>query len=197
MLTHIVDALARSNPPSGLIFKGGTALRLCFYEEFRYSADLDFSLRETTSEEARQAIEQSLARCKEDIGLSHLELDPHDEERIEYEGPLGARRRLKLNIADDELVIEVCERILIRRYEDQTDPPPSLLVYITEFFQKLSPLMDTPVRADSPWVTEVPNEIFSDGASAPKARRQDLRTLNDTIVGWALTQPAWLAGQPA
>jgi predicted nucleotidyltransferase component of viral defense system len=41
VLSHIVDALARSNPPQGLVFKGGTALRLCFYEEFRYSADLD------------------------------------------------------------------------------------------------------------------------------------------------------------
>jgi len=68
---------------------------------------------------------------------------------------------------------------------------------ITEFFSKLSPFMDAPVRADSPWVTEVPNEIFSEGASAPKARRQDLRTLNDTLVGWALTRPAWLAAQLA
>lgn len=68
---------------------------------------------------------------------------------------------------------------------------------ITEFFARLNPFMDAPVRADSPWVTDVPNEIFSEGASAPKARRQDLRTLNDTIVGWALTQPAWLAVEAA
>lgn len=68
---------------------------------------------------------------------------------------------------------------------------------IAEFFGKLDPEMDVPVRGDSPWVTDVPAEIFSEGASAPKARRQDLRTLNDTIVGWALTQPAWLAGQRA
>jgi hypothetical protein len=68
---------------------------------------------------------------------------------------------------------------------------------ITEFFSRLAPFMDVPVHADSPWVTEVPGEVFSEGASAPKARRQDVRALNDTIVGWALTQPAWLAAQPA
>jgi hypothetical protein len=62
----------------------------------------------------------------------------------------------------------------------------------SDFFAKLSPLMDAPVRGDSPWVTEVPSEIFSEGASAPKARRQDLRTLTDTISGWGLTQPVWL-----
>jgi hypothetical protein len=66
---------------------------------------------------------------------------------------------------------------------------------IADFFRKLNPLMDAPVKTESPWVTEVPNEIFSQNASAPKARRQDLRQLNDTIVGWALTQPAWLTEQ--
>lgn len=64
---------------------------------------------------------------------------------------------------------------------------------ITEFFGRLSAWMYAPVREDSPWVVEVPNEIFSAGASAPKARRQDLTELTNTIVGWALTQPAWLA----
>ena len=68
---------------------------------------------------------------------------------------------------------------------------------ISEFFQRLSPWMYAPVRDDSPWVAEVPNEIFSPGASAPKARRQDLIALTNTIVGWALTQPAWLAAELA
>lgn len=68
---------------------------------------------------------------------------------------------------------------------------------IADFFRQLDPLMDAPVRADSPWVTEVPDQVFSEGASAPKARNQDLRTLNDTIVGWALTRPAWLAAAAA
>jgi predicted nucleotidyltransferase component of viral defense system len=26
-----------------LVFKGGTLLRLCYFEDYRYSADLDFS----------------------------------------------------------------------------------------------------------------------------------------------------------
>jgi DNA-sulfur modification-associated len=68
---------------------------------------------------------------------------------------------------------------------------------IADFYARLNPHMDAPVRPDGPWVMEVPNEIFSEGASAPKARRQDLRVLNDTIVGWALTQPAWLAASAA
>lgn len=68
---------------------------------------------------------------------------------------------------------------------------------IAEFFRKLNGFMDAPVKAESPWVTEVPNEIFSEHALAPKARRQDLRQLTDTIQGWALTQPSWLVVQAA
>jgi hypothetical protein len=67
---------------------------------------------------------------------------------------------------------------------------------VADFFAKLDPLMDVPVRAESPWVTDVPGEIFSEGASGPKARRQDLRALTDAIVGWALTAPAWLVAEP-
>ncbi len=67
---------------------------------------------------------------------------------------------------------------------------------IADFFRQLSPFMDAPVKADSPWVTDVPSEIFSENTSAPRSRRQDLRQLNDTIVGWGLTKPAWLTRQP-
>lgn len=45
VLTHVIEALAQLQPPSGLVFKGGTALRLCFYEDYRYSADLPGALQ--------------------------------------------------------------------------------------------------------------------------------------------------------
>lgn len=36
-------------------------------------------------------------------------------------------------------------------------------------------------------------EIFSEGSTAPRSRRQDLRQLTDTISGWAIDTPAWLS----
>ena len=65
---------------------------------------------------------------------------------------------------------------------------------IAEFFAKLNAHMAGPVAANSPWVTEVPGEVFSEGALAPKARRQDLKLLVDTIVAWAKNTPTWLDG---
>ena len=40
----MVTAIAQQAAEHGLVFKGGTALRLCDSEDYRYSADLDFSL---------------------------------------------------------------------------------------------------------------------------------------------------------
>jgi hypothetical protein len=56
---------------------------------------------------------------------------------------------------------------------------------VTEFFRKLAPHMDGPVTENSIWVTEVPDDIFTPGAFAPRSRRQDLKGLRDTLVSWA------------
>jgi hypothetical protein len=63
---------------------------------------------------------------------------------------------------------------------------------IADFFKKLSVQMDGPLSEKSVWVSEVPGEIFSPGALAPRSRRQDLRSLVDTIKAWAKKPPEWL-----
>jgi predicted nucleotidyltransferase component of viral defense system len=44
ILSHVLSAIATSGQAERIVFKGGTALRLCYFEDYRYSADLDFSL---------------------------------------------------------------------------------------------------------------------------------------------------------
>ncbi len=74
VLTHIVDSLARVDESRGLVFKGGTALRLCFYEDFRYSADLDFSLEELETPQALAVIRAVLRLAADSIELPILEI---------------------------------------------------------------------------------------------------------------------------
>lgn len=68
---------------------------------------------------------------------------------------------------------------------------------VTEFFRRLAPHMAGPVAEDSIWITEVPDDIFTNGAFAPRSRRQDLKGLRDTLVGWAahVTPPAFLTAK--
>ena len=61
---------------------------------------------------------------------------------------------------------------------------------IQEFFSKLAPFMDAPIKKESPWMEA---GVFSVGATAPKARRQDLEALARTTIRWAREMPKWLA----
>lgn len=63
---------------------------------------------------------------------------------------------------------------------------------VTEYFQKLAPSMVGPVEPGSIWIEHVPNNIFSVGSLSPRSRRQDVRTLHDSLVSWGKDNPVWL-----
>ena len=116
VLAHIVAALGAIDASHGLVFKGGTALRLCYFAEYRYSADLDFSVVGGDLESAYATIEVALASVTGAIDA--LRLTDDEPKRIGYRGPLGRQRYLKLDIADDELVLNVNNINLLPRWPD-------------------------------------------------------------------------------
>lgn len=116
VLAHIIAALGALDDGHGLVFKGGTALRLCYFEDYRYSADLDFSIVEGDLDAAYTTIEAALAAVTGAIDM--LNLTDDEPKRIRYRGPLGRRRYLKLDIADDELVLNVNNVNSLRRWDD-------------------------------------------------------------------------------
>ena len=101
-----MEALAQLESPPGLVFKGGTALRLCFYEDYRLLRDLLIQPRRLTVPEGLAVLGQALERCVEAIGLPHLSLAEAQPLQVEYVGPLGRERAIKLDLADDELVLD-------------------------------------------------------------------------------------------
>jgi predicted nucleotidyltransferase component of viral defense system len=132
VLAHVLSAIARSVGREQLAFKGGTALRLCHFERYRYSADLDFSLISGLDiETALGLVEGALEDCRQSVGFPVLALNEASPPRIEYVGPLEAKPRpLKLDLADDELVEETASLPIISRYDDQE--PERCLVYTLE-----------------------------------------------------------------
>jgi hypothetical protein len=81
-------------------------------------------------------------------------------------------------------------RVLAGVYNELTTKDGMSDDEIQEFFSKLAPFMDAPIKQDSPWMKA---GVFSLGATAPKARRQDLETLARTTIRWAREMPKWLA----
>ncbi|MBW1809413.1 MAG: nucleotidyl transferase AbiEii/AbiGii toxin family protein [Deltaproteobacteria bacterium] len=115
-LAHIVAAIASQSEASKLVFKGGTALRLCHFEDYRYSADLDFSIMGGSTEDALDTIAQGL--CTVGGSLNGIRLTKDNPPRIAYSGPLGRERTIKLDLADDELVFDTEHRRLLPRWSD-------------------------------------------------------------------------------
>lgn len=114
VLAHVVALIAAQNADRALVFKGGTSLRLLHFDDYRYSADLDFSVVKGGKDEARELITAALAGTPP-ATIAALEVA---DDAILYKGPLGAQRRIKLDLADDELVVNTEERPLLRRWAD-------------------------------------------------------------------------------
>jgi predicted nucleotidyltransferase component of viral defense system len=131
-----VAQLHRAKPSDGgqLVFKGGTALRLVHIGDYRYSADLDFTVIGGTADAATGAMVEVLDAAREHAGLPVLELTDGDSP-ITYVGPLEAAkpRRLKLDISDTEVVEAVEQRtILDGVWSDLPDAVPFAVYSISE-----------------------------------------------------------------
>lgn len=130
VLAHVMSALGEHTEKARLVFKGGTALRLVHYPDYRYSADLDFSLTGGTAvEQGYDILAEVLAGVPERAaGLLTITLDTdRTPPRIVYTGPLGGERAAKLDLATDELVEEVEELPLLAIYDDV--PDSTVVVY--------------------------------------------------------------------
>lgn len=127
VLAHTLAGLARVGD-DGLVLKGGTALRFCFLEECRYSADLDFSLVDRTPDQAVKVVTRVLEDVRAAAGFEVLALDDRDPPRLRFVGPLGRERQIKLDLAADEMVTETRHVELLPRWDD-VNSGQSLRVY--------------------------------------------------------------------
>jgi uncharacterized protein len=127
ILAHIVAQLHRATPEDGgrLVFKGGTALRFIHIAEYRYSADLDFTVLEGDAEPAVAALGDVLEAARLHSALTHLELTGAKKPAIVYMGPLGGAkpRHIKLDVAANEHVESVTQRTILDVWPDL---PPSV-----------------------------------------------------------------------
>ena len=127
VLAHVVAQLHRAVLPGGgqLVFKGGTAIRLAHVGDYRYSADLDFSVLNATKDEAHTALLGVIAAARDHAEFPTLELTDDATPMLRYVGPLGTGqpRELKVDIATDEYV-ETVQQLGIRPVWD--DLPESV-----------------------------------------------------------------------
>lgn len=145
------------------VFKGGTCLKKCYFETYRFSEDLDFTLQD-----ADHLDEGFLADVFEEIGdwvyeVCGLQLPSEARKfevftnkrgtrsgqgRVGYRGPLGKQGdppRIKLDLAADEvLVLSPVQRPVHHPYTDAPDGGIHVLSYSFEevFAEKMRALAE-------------------------------------------------------
>lgn len=128
-----------------LVFKGGTCLRKCYFPDYRFSEDLDFTLTRAWSLEAlAKAIEQVQAWSRDadgpDFGAAPIRLEVVNDEygqesyqaRIYYRGALrwgGAPRAIRLDVSrGEQLVFPTTARALHHPYSDADQIRPNMIL---------------------------------------------------------------------
>jgi len=142
-LAWFLSALAESDVKEVLAFKGGTALKRCYFSDYRFSEDLDFTLvKPITFKDLLGRLEPVYARVHEQSGITFA-FDREDRQKhlntytfyLKYMGPLPSGNDVKVDITVREhLVFPLQNRTILRGYDEFADLPEkrSLPVYALE-----------------------------------------------------------------
>jgi uncharacterized protein len=142
-LAWFLAALAESDFKATLGFKGGTALKRCYFGDYRFSEDLDFTLTApVTPDELKAQLEPVYAAVREASGIvfgfDREDRQKHDNSYtfyLRYEGPLPRGSDVKVDITlREKLVYPLLDRPVLRGYQEFADLPENrfLLVYSLE-----------------------------------------------------------------
>jgi predicted nucleotidyltransferase component of viral defense system len=138
-LAWFLAALAQSDLKSMLGFKGGTALKRCYFGDYRFSEDLDFTLIEPIAfEELMKRLDSVYAAVREASGIV-FGFDREDRQKhdntytfyLRYEGPLPRGNDVKVDTTlREQLVYPLQERPILRGYEEFGDLPENRLLRV-------------------------------------------------------------------
>lgn len=125
-----------------LAFKGGTAIKHCYFGDYRFSEDLDFTLIDEIGIDAiRQHMDGIFAIIRQGSGIEfrYARADRHSHANshtfyLSYEGPLPAvasRKEIKVDITiKEQLVFPLANQPALRVYDEYADLPKDASVHV-------------------------------------------------------------------
>jgi predicted nucleotidyltransferase component of viral defense system len=138
-LAWFLAGLAHSDLSTVLGFKGGTALKRCYFADYRFSEDLDFTLLEAIAfEDILHRLEDVYREVHQSSGITFA-FDREDRQThsnthtfyLKYTGPLPRGNDVKVDITIREhLAFPIQERAILRGYEEFTDVPENRLIRV-------------------------------------------------------------------
>jgi predicted nucleotidyltransferase component of viral defense system len=149
VLGWLLAAISQHDVLSKWVFKGGTCLKKCYFETYRFSEDLDFTIprdAEISSAGIKATLHDIAQWVEARTGLQfpreRCEVEEYDNPRgnksyqakMTYVGPLnlsrGSLQRVKFDLTQDELLADATDsRELFHPYGDQGTPLPRVRCY--------------------------------------------------------------------
>jgi len=140
-LSWFLVGLSKTPLTDILAFKGGTAIKKCYIPDYRFSEDLDFTMREAVSFEKIQAylalVFENVEKAS-GIKIQVSRYDRHSHENshtffIAYEGPLPgtAVKEVKVDITiQEKIVFPVASNPVLKTYDEYEDLPDDAIISI-------------------------------------------------------------------
>lgn len=144
ILAWILVGMAKLDMENLFVFKGGTALKMFFTKNYRFSEDLDFTLLKPIKLEAlKKKLDKVYAIVLDEANIPIVfnRSEMHSNSYtiyVNFSGPLGAsvrRREIKIDFTINELLLYPTKRkIFFNLYEEYSDIPRNveILVYSIE-----------------------------------------------------------------
>ncbi len=126
-LTMLLEGIAQ-NPflKKTFVFKGGTALRKIYFENYRYSEDLDFTLRKTlTAQEIRDSLETVLQFLKTEHNAEFIINDFNSKSyftdvKVRFIGLKKTKSIVSFDLSPSEIIVdEPFEKIVFNPYYEK------------------------------------------------------------------------------
>ncbi len=139
--------LSRAPLKNKLVFKGGTALRRCYFSDYRFSEDLDFTLLKSISfDELKQELEHVYEEIKRASNItfqfSRTDAVAHQNSHtfyLKYEGPLPTAsmiKEIKVDITIKEKIFYKPEKIsVLKNCHEFTDLPESEKIFVYSLYE--------------------------------------------------------------
>ena len=149
VLSWVLYGISKHSKLSEWLFKGGTCLKKCYFETYRFSEDLDFTAPSGSiysQNEIKNALSEIADIVYEEAGINLKTRDIEVEESINkknhktyiakftYLGPLNlpsrTQQRIKFDITDDEIIVDSPDlREVFHPYSDTPSLPAKVTCY--------------------------------------------------------------------
>jgi predicted nucleotidyltransferase component of viral defense system len=149
VLGWLLTAISQHATLSSWAFKGGTCLKKCYFETYRFSEDLDFTIPaelDISAESIASGLHELMTWIEAHTGLKcprdGCDVEEYDNPRgkksyqakITYVGPLSlpskSLQRVKFDLTQDELLADSPDfRELFHPYDDRQVPSPRIRCY--------------------------------------------------------------------